>query len=454
MENLKTNAYDYYEKNDLASLDTMFNNVIGQDKLKYCLKKLINIVLNGDKLKEEDRWPYYGAILYTNLRVGKSFILNEIANNAVINTLMFKGAGENICTDLEETFERASELKDCLILIDDLDSLISYDTNVVSCLKDLMDNIDDENNNIFVIATLNNDDCIGENDLYQPAYFQYVISLDSSVENSYQYFEFRTKELNIKLSNELNKDGIIDLFNASSCDYGDINRLLSLYKLEYGNKTLTNILFERICYEWYKGKELDLVETDIKICVHEVGHAFMAYKCDFNLEVVYIENHGSDISGVTKAFYNKNTLKNLTSDIMYGLAGNIAKTLVYGKWDSYDGIDNDLSSIKIDAVKLITVKGYNKYSNVLYDKDDKDHTNSEYKLKLIDKQIDKLIDKYARKTKRILKANIKSIVAIAKILEKRVLLTATEFVSICNELDKTKDKNKIDEIIKKYQNKM
>ncbi len=454
MENIieVTDAYIHYETQSDIELEHILDNVVGQENVKQYLLECIGDVINGDSLKKEDRYPIKGMMIASNDPLGKSFILDEIANNALINTLTFNGRGEDIISDLEETFQEAHKLGNCIIIIDGVDKFQSWSEEFCPCLKHLMNDIDQDNENILVIASIKNEDVTNDFKLYDYMYFSYIIHLDDTLENKLNVFKAKVDEANLTLSDDFNDERFKDLIHLLELDYDDCDGFVDIYKLKYGNKPITNLLMEKVSYERLYDAKIPLVKLDINVCVHEVGHAFMAYKNNVHVSGMY----GSIARGSCIRSYNeddRNTLSFLLTDLMINLSSNIAQELVFGKKQAYDGNINDIMNARLVADEIISKRGYGKYSNTVFDRSsDNQRSNSEYKLKYLDKKVDRLINKYTFKTRRIIKKNINTIKAVAKILQNRVILTGAEFITICKELENVKDQNRIDEIINKYSN--
>ncbi len=437
MEELEENEvepFDWYEPNGKHNIEDIFDYVIGQNNLKKNLIEYISEIENGEKLIEEGRHSYKGFLILSDKALGKSFILDQIAYYGTIDTLKYNAEG-NLIDNLKATFEKAHELKKCLILIDDIDYCASYDENFLSAFKGEMNGIDEEEN-ILVIATASDADKIYDAYLFNASYFNTIQELKLTYYNLIEIFKQRVNDFEINLSDDFNFEYLTDiLYGLKYNDYKSIDRILNDVKLKYGKEIIDNITIEKVIYEYVFDKDISLINPSWNVCVHEAAHACFSILFDGYVRCAYAKN---DDEGLTIYAPGNGDARDLKEDIMQSLAGNISEAFFCGKDTAFSGNNSDLVSARRQAHALISDQGYNRYSDVLFPLDDKEYKNSEYKLKRIDKKVDHLIDKLAYKTKKIIKRNSGIIALIAIILRERIIVSGTEIKEIYEECKKHK----------------
>lgn len=138
----------------------MFKDIIGYDKVKKSLERVIDVLNNKDKYKELGCVIPHGLLLYGEPSLGKStfaFDMIDSLNRKSYVIRKNKSDGSFI-NYLNKVFEDAKKNQPSIILLDDIDKFSEDDgkdnNEEFVTVQSLIDDIRDMD--IFVIATANN----------------------------------------------------------------------------------------------------------------------------------------------------------------------------------------------------------------------------------------------------------------------------------------------------------
>lgn len=159
-------------KNHKGSSGVTFADVGGLDKLKEALKRDVIFPLRYPEAYENIE-TNHGAILYGPPGTGKTHIARALANEAGANFISLNGleleskwAGEAE-EDWRELFKDAKESQPSIIFLDEFDAVArkrggsdEYGDKIVNQILTLMTDIDNEGDNVFVLAATNNFDAL------------------------------------------------------------------------------------------------------------------------------------------------------------------------------------------------------------------------------------------------------------------------------------------------------
>ena len=159
-------------KNHKGSSGVTFADVGGLDKLKEALKRDVIFPLRYPEAYENIE-TNHGAILYGLPGTGKTHIARALANEAGANFISLNGleleskwAGEAE-EGWRELFKDAKESQPSIIFLDEFDAVArkrggsdEYGDKIVNQILTLMTDIDNEGDNVFVLAATNNFDAL------------------------------------------------------------------------------------------------------------------------------------------------------------------------------------------------------------------------------------------------------------------------------------------------------
>lgn len=445
-------SYNLILKNENSKIEDIFEPIIGQDKLLFELNHILQSFHNRKELIDNSIHVPKGFLMHTDKKLGKTFILEQIASNPFTNILFFTGSPSTIVKDLENTFEKASELDEAIILIDDIDALKDYD-DAIDYIQSYMNFCMSQN--MLIIATATKIEDI-ENLLLGPHFFEYHSEIEYSYDNIAKYVKKYVNYFHNKFDPNFELSYATDIFLGYFADYADINFIFNNAFYLSGNHLLTNRMFEK-AYCVYINDYSIFEDVSMNKVIHEVGHYMVGKEVSnvffdkelFNVFDIHISNYRN--SEIRVGRIKNKTLFNQENSIMFALAGNLAEVLLLDKKKAWGASKDNLDALKI-AQSIISYQGLHGAYDRVCDSDSFYHPDSEFKLRNLEKKEKKLIKKLERKTRFKIKHNRKRILALARIIKKRVLISGTELNRIDSELIDCKRKKDREEIIKKYIN--
>lgn len=169
---------------------TTFDDIGGEENTKEELKSIVDALINPEIFIQEGTIPPRGVLLYGPPGTGKTELAKAVANAADADIYIVRladivhhlyGKSERL---LSAVFSEARKKEAAIILIDELDSLAvsrqyssEINSRIVSILQTEMDGIDNETDNLVVIAATNRLEAI-DKALLRPGRFNMLVEVE------------------------------------------------------------------------------------------------------------------------------------------------------------------------------------------------------------------------------------------------------------------------------------
>lgn len=352
---------------------------------------------------------------------------------------MFVGMGAN---KVRELFKIARQNTPCVIFIDEIDAIGKKRSSVLNMndereqtLNQLLYEMDGFNNNddILVLAATNRKDTL-DDALLRPGRFDKIVPIPlPDTFSRHKILELYTKDKKI--------DSDIDLLSFADLTEGysgaDIKNLINeaIIHTIKNNQTIINFnnllyAFEKSIVGIIKKNDKRLLNTLMRISIHEAGHALLTLRFDnyFDFQKVSIQATYSGAGGYTLFTENKNN----TNDGLYSkdffmkrlivaLGGKAAENIYYGSELVSLGATQDLKEANDLASQMIDKFGMGSKLEVFYN-DNNNKVYSQSTQTLIDEETLKLVNIAYEEAKKILNNNKEFLISFAEILLNKTIL--------------------------------
>ena len=342
---------NYKTTNELSLL-----SIAGYEEEKAEAKKIINLFKNYAKLKELGVYTPKGLILSGFPGVGKTLMAKVIAAESKVPFYEFECSEDDTpqktITNLKKLYEEARKNAPSIVLIDELDELVTSEDYVTdfsrTMLKGLLTEIDGVKNSdgVLTIATTNYYNRLPDPLLRSGR-------MDKHIEFELPDFETRKAILQFYTAD---KEIISDIdYNeiasrTSSFTGADLKTLVNETIIETINNgkdsvtsedfytTIPNIFFKGI-------KKNSTNEAVDQVCYHELGHFICEYVLNKNIAEVSVERIGN-IGGHIRVyqineFIGNESYEQLKNQAVVSLGGYAAEKIFTGQ--TYTGVSNDFS---------------------------------------------------------------------------------------------------------------
>ena len=432
-----------HSENDLKGDNKMkkevFGNIIGYEKEKIILKRIIDVLTNQEKYKKLGVKMPHGLLLYGKPGIGKTSISYEIIDNLKGKRNSFvirktKSDGDFI-NHINSIFERAKKEQPSLILLDDLDKFAEDDNSNNNeefvAVQSLMDDVKKED--IFIIATANNINVLPKS-LQRSGRFDIKIELlNPEKDDMKNIIEFYLK--NKKISKDVNIQNLAYILDGASC--ADLEKICNQAGIYAGYKDKKEIGMEELVIaslEWaYDTSINDINEKDkysINIAYHEAGHALIGMLLEKKLiTFVTVVKNISNTKGFTKYQNDDNyfdDIKFMENRIKVLLGGKAATEIVYNKCDT--GSNTDIHRA-FDIAERFT-DHYCKYGFNSWVQRDEEVSEKVKQLK--DERMAEILNNYYKEVIKMLLDNREKLDVLAKQINKKKILFQDEIEDIYN----------------------
>ena len=128
---LKLNEKFKFEVKKAEDINQRLDDVKGIDEIKGEILNIIRMLKNPEKYREKGAKLHKGVMMFGDPGVGKTLLARAIAGEAGVNFIftsgsnfdeMFVGTGAK---RVRELFKEAKKLNNCIIFIDEIDSLLT-----------------------------------------------------------------------------------------------------------------------------------------------------------------------------------------------------------------------------------------------------------------------------------------------------------------------------------------
>ena len=411
-----------------------FKNIIGYEKEKQTLKRIIDILNNTEKYKKIGSSIPHGLLMYGVPGTGKTTMAKEFircVNRKSFIVRKTKSDGSFI-EYIKEIFDKAKKCQPSIILLDDLDKFSvvegkSENQEEYVVVQSCIDEINESKEDVFIFATANNIYSLPIS-LRRTGRFDIKMEiLNPKEKDVYEICKYYlTKK---KIDNNINIRNISYILTNSNCsDLEKVCNQAGIYAA-YNNKEKIEMeeLVRAALENVYKDnlEECNVSnEYDINVAYHEAGHALIGELLEpGSVSFITIMLSDSHTKGVTKYHENENyyyDIKYTDNRVKTLLAGKAATEIVYKTCDT--GSSSDLN-------KAYDIVCSNIFDDFRYNFDDRASINfheSDEVTKSYNEKTSEIITKYYNEVKELLIINRDKLDKLANNLYKKKILFKNE----------------------------
>lgn len=397
----------------------MFENIIGYDYIKEELRTIISWYKNSEFIKNENANLPSGILFYGNPGNGKTFFIKELKKQFNDNAFVISGDSENILKEISDVYASAREKELAIVLVDEIDLLISDNKKIARIFQDELDGINKSKSRVLTIASTNHYYDLPDA-LLRSGRFDRVINVndpnsDDRKKILINYFE----KLNIKTSFS-DFDNVTDYLRGLSC--AEIMTLCNdCYFRFYGDVIDEDKIRESFSKIDKEGTSINNDKRTIEMAYHEIGHALLVlkYKKEYSIKEVKFVNKGG-ICRYSKIEDSFDGYNSAIHNIEIGLGGIAVERLLYK--DISFGSEDDLAQVRKEIDYIIS--RIPKRIDLVLHKYDRYKREKTEKTKYKNEKIsNKLLKKCYKNAYRYLRKHKKEIIKYGKMLfEKGFLL--------------------------------
>lgn len=461
----KSNAKMYVEK----ETGVTFSDVAGQDEAKESLSEMVDFLAKPEKYLQIGAKLPRGALLVGPPGTGKTLLAKAVAGEANVPFFslsgsefveMYVGVGASRVRDL---FKKANTMAPCIIFIDEIDAIgrsrdtrhSGGDSEREQTLNQLLSEMDgfDTSKGIIVLAATNRPEVL-DKALLRPGRFDRRIIV-SKPDMQGRIDTLRVHSRNVKMDETVDfKELALATSGAVGADLANIVNEAALTAVRkgrelVGQKDLLDSVEVVFAGKEKKAKLLSPKEKQI-VAFHEVGHALVSalQKNTLPIQKITIIPRTDGALGYVWSVPDEEkqleSKKEMEEEIVTLLAGRAAEEL---KFDSVtNGASNDIEKATNIARTMITMYGMSdKFGMVqlegvtgeYLDRRRVLNCSSETETK-VDTEVKNMIKAAYEKAYKLLKKNVETLDAIAKVLIEKENLTGQEFMKLFERYQKVK----------------
>ena len=461
----KSNAKMYVEK----STGVTFKDVAGQEEAKESLTEMVDFLEKPEKYLEIGAKLPKGALLVGPPGTGKTLLAKAVAGEAKVPFFslsgsefveMYVGVGASRVRDL---FKRANAMAPCIIFIDEIDAIgrsrdtrhSGGDSEREQTLNQLLSEMDgfDTSKGIVILAATNRPEVLDKALLRPGRFDRRIIVSKPDLQGRIDTLKVHSK--NVKLDETVDfKELALATAGAVGADLANIINEAALLAVRKGRDLVSQADLIASVEVVFAGKEkkeklLSPKEKQI-VAFHEVGHALVAaiQKNTVPIQRITIVPRTSGALGyvwqVPEEEKQLETKKEMEEEIITLLAGRAAEEL---KFDSVtNGASNDIEKATNIARTMITMYGMSdKFGMVQLEGITGEYLDRRRVLNCsgetetkVDNEVKNMIKDAYEKAYKILKKNVSTLDAIAKVLVEKENLTGEEFMKLFEKHQKIK----------------
>ena len=453
----KSNAKMYVEK----ETGVTFSDVAGQDEAKESLSEMVDFLAKPEKYLQIGVKLPRGAVLVGPPGTGKTLLAKAVAGEANVPFFslsgsefveMYVGVGASRVRDL---FKKANTMAPCIIFIDEIDAIgrsrdtrhSGGDSEREQTLNQLLSEMDgfDTSKGIIVLAATNRPEVL-DKALLRPGRFDRRIIV-SKPDMQGRIDTLRVHSKNVKMDETVDfKELALATSGAVGADLANIINEAALTAVRKGRelvsqKDLLDSVEVVFAGKEKKAKLLSPKEKQI-VAFHEVGHALVSalQKNTLPIQKITIIPRTDGALGYVWSVPDEEkqleSKKEMEEELGTLLAGRAAEEL---KFDSVtNGASNDIEKATNIARTMITMYGMSdKFGMVqlegitgeYLDRRRVLNCSSETETK-VDTEVKNMIKASYEKAYKLLKKNVETLDAIAKVLIEKENLTGQEFMKL------------------------
>jgi cell division protease FtsH len=405
-----------------------FEDVYGYDDIK---RKLLELKGWYDKKKEYDAKGIdlpRGLLLYGKAGCGKSLIAEEFAHLLDPNPIVITSKKDTVSKFNQAKKESKEKGVTRVVMIDELDLLITKDDDVVRLVQSGIDGFN-KDCSVFTIATANHISDI-PNPLLRSGRFDYRLFF--GLPNQKERIVLMK---NFFLRYGIPQDGLdfsylSNIADGSSC--ADLKLVCNTVRLRldpnYSNERIEDVITESLNPQYEVTKKEDRKEF---IAIHEAGHALMTILNDDKIHFFRsLMCHGDNAGGMTICNDNDD-VESYEKDyarIQVSLAGKCAEEVVI----AYHGIGatNDYQVARTTAATLVARCGYGRGAVDIMPGDGMTREPTQEKHRQVELRYEAILAKAETETRTIITEHATEIKKMADILMDKGVLTRKEAFGI------------------------
>ncbi|MBE5943621.1 MAG: ATP-dependent zinc metalloprotease FtsH [Lachnospiraceae bacterium] len=446
-----------------------FDDVAGQEEAKESLSEMVDFLEKPEKYLEIGAKLPRGALLVGPPGTGKTLLAKAVAGEAKVPFFslsgsefveMYVGVG---ASRVRHLFKEANEKAPCIIFIDEIDAIgrsrdtrhAGGDSEREQTLNQLLSEMDgfDTSKGIVVLAATNRPEVL-DKALLRPGRFDRRVIV-SKPDMQGRIDTLKVHSAKVKMDESVDFDEISRATSgASGADLASIINEAALMAVRDGRSLVSQkdiIASVEIVFAGKEKKEklLSPKEKEI-VAYHETGHALVSalQKNTLPIQRITIVPRTTGALGyvwqVPEDEKNLETKKELEEQIVICLAGRAAEEL---KFDSVTtGASNDIEKATNIARTMITMYGMSeKFGMVQLEGVTGEYLDRRRVLNCsaetetqVDMEVKDMIKNAYEKAYMLLKNNIETLDAIAKVLYEKENLEGKEFMELYEEYQHTK----------------
>jgi len=277
----------------MQDLKKMFPHIAGYQKIKEECAQIIDVLSRSEEYIKRGAHIPRNWFFYGRSGVGKTRIVKDISEYLgfpMIEVSDSDAISKNISIeqDIVSGFDKAIELGNCIIFIDELDKIAGYDrwemaiNDNIKTAKVVLHELDriKDYEKIVVVATANNPRLIGEYILRSGRFDRQIKFPTPSAKDRKEIIEYFLN--GFPLEEEVDLEYLVRLTSGCSC--ADIETMVNEAKISCISKERELILLQDFitCVNKVKFKDVEKeAPTDDNqsklIAIHEGGHALLSY---------------------------------------------------------------------------------------------------------------------------------------------------------------------------------
>lgn len=464
----KSNAKMYVQ----TETGVTFKDVAGQEEAKESLSEMVDFLEKPERYLQIGAKLPRGALLVGPPGTGKTLLAKAVAGEAKVPFFslsgsdfveLYVGVGASRVRDL---FKRANAMAPCIIFIDEIDAIgrsrdtrhSGGDSEREQTLNQLLSEMDgfDTSKGIVVLAATNRPEVLDKALLRPGRFDRRIIVSKPDLQGRIDTLKVHSK--NVKMDQTVNlRELALATAGAVGADLANIINEAALLAVRNRRDFVSQADLLGSVEVVFAGKEkkeklLSPKEKEI-VAYHEVGHALVSALQKNTLpiqRITIVPRTGGALGYVWQVPEEEKQLeskKELEEEIVICLAGRAAEEL---KFDSVtSGAANDIEKATSIARTMITMYGMSdKFGMVQLESvtgqylDNRRVLNcsSETETK-VDTEVKNMIKASYEKAIKLLKKNMTTLDAIAKVLYEKENLTGVEFMKLYEKHQNVRLKN-------------
>lgn len=419
----------------VAEIEKEFEPVIGYKSIKNEMIKICDIMRNSEFYSKLGVSVPNGLLLSGDPGLGKTLMANcfiKASGRKAFTCRKDKPDGDFV-NHIKTTFDEAVKNAPSIVFLDDLDKYANGDryhrnseefVTVQSCIDDA------KNKDVFVLATINDEDAIPES-LLRAGRFDNRIEVNSPKgEDAEKIVEHYIKRKNFV--SDVDVKTITRLLNGASC--AELETVINQAGVYAGFNRKDKIEMDdivkaclRIIYKAPEKEQAHSPEVLKAVAYHEAGHAVIAEVLEpGSVNFVSVRSHGGNAGGFTNYYQpeeywiKKQYMENRVTVI---LGGKAATETVFGETDV--GANSDLHRAFDIALRFV-----DDYCSNGFDRWIQDNQSSQGTSERRDMQLAFEMENFYKKAKKILIDNREFLDKLAQALMNKDVLTSVEIEAI------------------------